>query len=268
MASPAGGVREDDAKAAAAALARLGDALRCTEIAGSTTNLAFLAALAADADFASGDVDTGLIGRKQDELTKPIVPDPRAIASAALAAADNRSALAPSDDPWSTLAGYAHFHPLARQVSLKHGETEIGAEVTALDGHHASVTLAGHDAILLDARRAPRTAQWAGHLTVFDQAGTFAFLVSDPFERAAEATAGGDAIRAPMPGLVKLSRAAKGDAVVKGQPLLILEAMKMEHSITAPHDAIIAEIVSEGAQVSDGTILVRFETVPAAEGAG
>ena len=66
-------------------------------------------------------------------------------------------------------------------------------------------------------------------------------------------------MRAPMPGLVKLVRAAKGDAVSKGQPLLVLEAMKMEHTIAAPHDGVIAEIVAEGAQVTDGTVLVRFE---------
>ena len=61
-----------------------------------------------------------------------------------------------------------------------------------------------------------------------------------------------------MPGLVKLVRAAKGEAVAKGQPLLILEAMKMEHTIAAPHDGIVAEIAVEGAQVTDGTVLVRF----------
>ena len=68
-----------------------------------------------------------------------------------------------------------------------------------------------------------------------------------------------------MPGLVKIVRAAKGDAVSKGQPLLVLEAMKMEHTIVAPRDAVLAEIVSEGAQVTDGTVLVWF--AEASEGA-
>jgi 3-methylcrotonyl-CoA carboxylase alpha subunit len=66
-----------------------------------------------------------------------------------------------------------------------------------------------------------------------------------------------------MPGLVKLVRVAKGDAVSKGQPLLVLEAMKMEHAIAAPHDATVAEIVKEGQQVTDGVVLVRFEAAPA-----
>ena len=85
------------------------------------------------------------------------------------------------------------------------------------------------------------------------------FAVADPFAEAEASAAGGDAIRAPMPGLVKVVRAAAGDPVVKGQPLLVLEAMKMEHPVNAPHDGTVAEIASEGAQVSEGTILVRFE---------
>jgi len=62
---------------------------------------------------------------------------------------------------------------------------------------------------------------------------------------------------------VKLVRVQKGDAVIKGQPLLVLEAMKMEHGIGAPHDAVVAEIVGEGRQVTDGDVLVRFEATPA-----
>jgi 3-methylcrotonyl-CoA carboxylase alpha subunit len=108
-----------------------------------------------------------------------------------------------------------------------------------------------------------RVARWPGHLALFSDEGSFTFAVSDPFERSADAAASADAIRAPMPGLVKLVRVEKGDAVAKGQSLLVLEAMKMEHSITAPHDATIAEILVEGRQVTDGEVLVRFEIAPA-----
>ena len=83
------------------------------------------------------------------------------------------------------------------------------------------------------------------------------FAIPDPFERSEEAAGKADTLRAPMPGLVKIVRAARR-AVSKGQPLLVLEAMKMEHTIVAPRDGVIAEIVSEGAQVTDGTVLVRF----------
>jgi 3-methylcrotonyl-CoA carboxylase alpha subunit len=67
-----------------------------------------------------------------------------------------------------------------------------------------------------------------------------------------------------MPGLVKIVRAAAGDAVKKGQPLLVLEAMKMEHTIAASHDGVVAEIAGEGDQVTDGTVLVRFKEEQAA----
>ena len=105
----------------------------------------------------------------------------------------------------------------------------------------------------------PRFALWPGHVTLFSEGLAFDFAIADPFAKAAEAEAGTASMRAPMPGLVKLVRAAKGDMVTKGQPLLILEAMKMEHTIAAPHDGVVAEIVVEGSQITDGMVLVRFE---------
>ena len=107
-------------------------------------------------------------------------------------------------------------------------------------------------------KRPPRAARWPGHVKVFCDGAAFDFAVDDPFARAVEAEAGTASLRAPMPGLVKLVRAAAGDNVIKGQSLLVLEAMKMEHTIAAPHDGVIAEIAREGAQITDGTVLVRF----------
>ena len=247
------------AKDRQAALDALATALAQTEIAGSTVNTAFLAALATDADFAAGDVDTGLIGRHQEALTAIAPPSGEIIAAAALAAA-GAGALQKTDDPWSALAGYAHFHAVARRTRLRHGEDDILARISvrpdgrfevALDAPYESVN--SHDL-----RAAPRLARWPGHVTVFEGAVGYNFLVPDPLARSDEAAAASGSLRAPMPGLVKLVRAAKGEAVTKGQPLLILEAMKMEHTIAASHDGVIAEIATEGAQVTDGTVLVRF----------
>jgi 3-methylcrotonyl-CoA carboxylase alpha subunit len=238
-----------------AALQALGKALRATEVAGSTTNLPFLAALAADADFAAGDVDTGLIGRKQDALTRIPPPNARAVAAAALAACGVGERTA-GDDPWSGLAGYAHFHPLARRIELTFDGQAINATVAAREGGRFDVTIEGEDRTLSSARP-DRVALWPGHVTVFDGTAGHTFGVPDPFAASSEA-ASGDSMRAPMPGLVKLVRAAPGEEVAKGQPLLILEAMKMEHTIAAPHDGRIEEIVAEGAQVTDGSVLVKF----------
>ena len=67
-------------------------------------------------------------------------------------------------------------------------------------------------------------------------------------------------VAAPMPGLVKTVLVAEGDTVAKGQRLLVLEAMKMEHTLTAPFDGKVAELdASEGAQVSEGALLARVE---------
>lgn len=241
------------------ALIALGTALSQTEIAGSTVNTGFLAALAADADFAAGDVDTGLIARHQQALTAVPPPSGETIAAAALAASGARD-LPSSDDPWSSLAGYAHFHAVARSTLLKFGEQEIGARVSVRpDGRFEVALDAPYDSVnSRDLRAAPRLARWPGHVTVFDGAIGYGFAVPDPLARADEAAAASVSLRAPMPGLVKLVRAGKGESVIKGQPLLILEAMKMEHTIAAPHDGVIAEIAAEGAQVTDGTVLVRF----------
>ncbi|CAN7633534.1 acetyl/propionyl/methylcrotonyl-CoA carboxylase subunit alpha [Mesorhizobium sp. LjRoot246] len=247
------------AKDRQAALEALGTALSRTEIAGSTVNTAFLAALAADPDFAAGDVDTSLIARHQEALTEVAPPSGETVAAAALAAS-GAGVLPPSDDPWSSLAGYAHFHSVARRTWLKFGEDDIAAKVSVRPDGRFQVALDKpyENTNSHDFRAAPRLARWPGHITVFEGAVGYTFVVSDPLARADEAAAGAGSLRAPMPGLVKLVRVAKGDAVIKGQPLLILEAMKMEHSIAAPHDGVIAEIATEGAQVTDGTVLVRF----------
>ncbi|MER8639174.1 acetyl/propionyl/methylcrotonyl-CoA carboxylase subunit alpha [Mesorhizobium sp. M1365] len=245
------------------ALIALGTALSQTEIAGSTVNTGFLAALAADADFAAGDVDTGLIARHQQALTAVPPPSGETIAAAALAASGARD-LPSSDDPWSSLAGYAHFHAVARRTLLKFGEQEIVTRVSVRpDGRFEVALDAPYDSVnSRDLRAAPRLARWPGHVTVFDGAIGYGFAVPDPLARADEAAAASVSLRAPMPGLVKLVRAGKGESVIKGQPLLILEAMKMEHTIAAPHDGVIAEIAAEGAQVTDGTVLVRFVEEP------
>ncbi|MER8776603.1 acetyl/propionyl/methylcrotonyl-CoA carboxylase subunit alpha [Mesorhizobium sp. M0977] len=245
------------------ALTALGAALSQTEIAGSTVNTAFLAALAADADFAAGDVDTDLIARHQQALTAVPPPSGETIAAAALAAS-GAGDLPSSDDPWSSLAGYAHFHAAARRTLLRFGEQGIVARVSVRpDGRFEVALDAPYDsANSHDLRAAPRLARWPGHVTVFEGAIGYGFAVPDPLARADEAAAASGSLRAPMPGLVKLVRAGKGEAVIKGQPLLILEAMKMEHTIAAPHDGVIAEIAAEGAQVTDGTVLVRFAEEP------
>ncbi len=254
----------------ATALDALDTALTSTQIAGSVTNIAFLSALARNADFAAGDVDTGLIDRKQDGLTLSAEAGEKVIAMAALVASGVRDRSVEAD-PWGAISGYAHFNPVSRRTRLKSGDATITAHVSpradgrfdvSLDGGGREYTLAAPDAEGAD--RDIGIALWPGHATLFEGGHAYNFAIPDPLAQAADAAAGGDSMRAPMPGLVKVLRASAGDAVLKGQPLLVLEAMKMEHTIAAPHDGVVAEIVAEGAQVTDGMVLVRFEEADAA----
>jgi 3-methylcrotonyl-CoA carboxylase alpha subunit len=164
------------------------------------------------------------------------------------------------DDPWSAFAGYAHFHRLARQVVLFHGDEEIAASVAVRADGRVDVVLPEGEPLTLDPAQPVRASLWPGHVTIFEGAQSHNFAIPDPFARSEEAAGKADTLRAPMPGLVKIVRAAAGDAVTRGQPLLVLEAMKMEHSIAATHDGVLAEIVAEGTQVTDGMVLVRFES--------
>ncbi len=239
------------------ALDALRAALAETEIAGSVVNTAFLAALASDPDFAAGDVDTGMIGLRQEELTATPAATARHVA-AAVVAAEGFSPEPAAAEPWAALAGYAHFQPLAKTVALGHDGEEIRARLAVAANGNVRVDTMGETVWLAPGGSRLATARWPGHVSVFAGAASHTFAVHDPFADAEAAAAGGDALRAPMPGLVKLARAAAGDSVAKGQPLLMLEAMKMEHTIAAPHDGVIEEIVPEGTQVTDGAILVRF----------
>jgi 3-methylcrotonyl-CoA carboxylase alpha subunit len=90
--------------------------------------------------------------------------------------------------------------------------------------------------------------------------GGFHFGVPDPLARAGAVGAGAGVVEAPMPGLVKAVFATAGQAVTAGQRLAILEAMKMEHTLTAARDGIVAEVlVAEGAQVEARAAIVRLE---------
>jgi 3-methylcrotonyl-CoA carboxylase alpha subunit len=241
-----------------AALGALADALDHTEIAGSVTNVPFLARLARDPDFAGGNIDTGLIGRRQAVLTAVEPAGMQIKALAAFAASGAKPPASAAPDPWDAFDGYAHFHPLAREILLGEEGRETVATIEARGGGRYEVGIGGAVFPLSDKNVKGRVALWPGHVTVFEGAVGHTFPVPDPLQREAGEAGGGHSLRAPMPGLVKLVRAAAGENVEKGQPLLVLEAMKMEHTIAAPHDGVIEEIAAEGAQVTDGALLVKF----------
>ncbi|SPF75939.1 Acetyl-/propionyl-coenzyme A carboxylase alpha chain [Aliiroseovarius pelagivivens] len=242
----------------AAALRMLSSALSHTEVAGSVTNLAFLGALTRHEGFAAGDVDTGLIERDLDALTAEPGPSLSDIGAAALCALD---LLKREGTGFTLWGGQNHF------VTLTHAEEQFDVVVTSYGADRHMITV-GEDqieALCLNGQwkmggdRGPRVAKAGNVVTVFAQSG-LEFYVSDPLDQDAGAGAGAGVIEAPMPGLVKAVFATAGQEVKEGDRLAILEAMKMEHSLEAARDGVVAEVLcADGDQVEAGAPLIRLE---------
>jgi len=244
----------------AAALSKMRQALAGCEVAGTVTNLEFLGALCAHEGFAKGDVDTGLIARDIDALTASEEVSDKIVAQAALAVSGVL------DQPSDAL-GFSLWRPLRHAVYLRRGEEEITAKIKFLSADEVAVEINDTE---VTATRTPKGWRMGGKLvakavvangevTVFENYGV-AFEVVDPLDRSAAGGAVGNVIEAPMPGLVKAVFVKAGEAVAEGDRLAILEAMKMEHSLLAARDGMVAEVLAEaGGQVEAGAALIRLE---------
>ena len=239
------------------ALGTLVEALEATEIAGTITILGFLAALAKDQDFAAGRVDTGLIARKTQALAAKPEATPNMLAKAFLASSG--LAMAQTDDVWDSLNGYRHYGVEPVMTTLLQNDEKLCAAI-AVVGDKTRISF--DDAVISlelpdSANVVAGTALWPGHVSVFAKGHTLDFNIPDPFSAGLEVVSSGK-MTSPMPGLVKFVYAKAGQKVAKGNALLVLEAMKMEHVIVAPRDGTIAEIAIAGSQVSDGAVLAVF----------
>jgi 3-methylcrotonyl-CoA carboxylase alpha subunit len=225
------------------ALAGLARALDEVEIWPVRTNAAFLAEAVSHPEFMAGAVDTGFIPRHIDSLVPPPEPDESIwrLAAAAMAGSEFGEG-GREDDPWQRLEGFRLNGPDDLRVAVSHrGETRV------IDRSSPAPMAAG-------------SATYADKLVVFYQGQAFGF--DWPGEAGAGAGAGASdgALLSPMPGRVLSVEVRQGDRVAKGQKLLTLEAMKMEHSLVAPFEGVVAELhAAAGAQVSEGTLLVRVE---------
>ncbi len=201
------------------------------------TNAGFLFNALLDGDFGSGRIDTGFIERKLDELVPKPEPD-EAIWRAA-------AAVASAEEEGDPLAGLAGFRLNARETAAvplgRHGEFRA----VALDDEQPMAAASG----FRDDER----------VVVFYEGQAY------EFERSARgsglgAGASDGAIVAPMPGKVTSVDVSQGDKVAKGQRLLTLEAMKMEHGLVAPFDGVVVELNTKAsAQVSEGTVLAKID---------
>jgi 3-methylcrotonyl-CoA carboxylase alpha subunit len=189
------------------------------------TNSAFLINALDHPDFVAGTVDTGLIGRDGDAMTEEPVPTNQALTNAAMA-----------------------MVPRSLQSGFRLNASDVRSAPFLLDGKRVEVELHGPGA------EEPSPAMLVA------EGGSVWQLTPWRAEGSAGAAAGDGAILSPMPGKVIAVEVAAGDKVSKGQKLLTLEAMKMEHSLTAPFDGVVAELnATAGTQVQVEALLVRIE---------
>jgi 3-methylcrotonyl-CoA carboxylase alpha subunit len=251
----------------AAALNMLTAALADCHIAGPETNLAFLGALSRHPDFRRGQFDTGLIARDLSDLVDHAPPPADVVAVAALGAI---GLLAGKDD----LSGFRHWSHAESYASLLHKGDRLERHITKIsrglyrvegDGTAMELTVTAMGGTRYALRQGAVSSQvnlvvQHSSVTVFGDGLNFRFSIPDALDSGSHVEAGGDAIMAPMHGLVRSISATPGQTITRGMSLVMLEAMKMEHVLTAPRDGVIAEIMmAVGDQVAEGSLLLTLE---------
>ncbi|MGQ0665047.1 MAG: ATP-binding protein [Pseudomonadota bacterium] len=265
-----------------AALARLRGALGGCEIVGLATNLAFLSALAAHPALAAGELDTDFIPRHRAELVaehRPASDTVLALAALAVllarrqrAGAAARAAADPYS-PWSLAHGWRLNDEGHHDLRLREGEVEValrahfrrGGFVLDLPGGRleaqGELGANGRLAAELGGTRIEVSIVRRGdELTVLAQGQAHRLVLLDPLAAAAAAEVGGGLLTAPMPGRIVAVKVKAGERVKRGAPLLVLEAMKMEHTIAAPADGVVERLgVALGDQVEEGVELIGLK---------
>jgi len=261
---------------------RMQEALAETEILGVTTNLAFLERVVRHPAFLAGDTDTAFIERHRAELLPEAgaAPAEALVAAAARAFVDEQSAIASlPPSPWNDTRGWRLNAPALRKMELRGNDDvvhTVEAEANA-DGARVRIGMASHNVVLgpreddrmqiaLDSETYfARVARLDDFFSVTTPQGRFEFTLVDPFHYEPADALPDARLTALMPGRVVKVMAAAGDKVAKGQALMILEAMKMEHTITSPRDGVIERVAfREGELVPADAVLVAFRENPVA----
>jgi acetyl-CoA/propionyl-CoA carboxylase biotin carboxyl carrier protein len=246
------------------ARARLVGALGHTAVLGVTTNTPFLRALLTDPDVVAGRLDTGLIERRGEALTVLAPPSSAVFAAAALFELHEAEPAGAVVDPWDVPDGWrfgepawtvrrlqaAGGDPVTVRVRGRADDAQVwvgdGVPMAASahrDGDRLTVTLDGvtHRFAVVHAD---------GTLWLAAEGRVTALREHERLRSATEGAAGDGVVTAPMPGTVTVVQAAVGDQVSAGTPLLVVEAMKMEHVLTAPVDGTVTALaVTAGQQV-------------------
>ena len=245
------------------ALSRMSDALGQTQIVGLSTNVAFLKRLVESQAFVAADLDTGLIAKNHAALF-PEEQGPSdavlALATAAVLAREERRA---GNDPWSSRTGWRVNQTYVRGLRLGAREVQLtyGHRGYQFNGTRLTVSNVGLDfSLMLGEQPVRGTVVFESEtLHVFHGGFVTHLDLFDPIAHAGEDDSHAGKLVAPMPGKIVALLTKSGIAVKKGTALLVMEAMKMEHTITAPFDGSVSEyLFSAGDQVAEGAELLKF----------
>ena len=256
----------------AQALARLAAALADVHIVGVANNVDFLARLVENPRFASAQLDTGLIEHESARLfatEAAVANDVLALACARLVVDETA---AETGDPWSLARGWRLNTTYTRDIVFKseRGVHDVDLEYTR-DGYvfrhgalHAPLAIVAAQGTRLEVRFADRAfaadvIRDEDDLHVFANGRHRVVALVDVIAHAGESEFENGGLAAPMPGRVIAIHVARGAHVSKGTPLLVMEAMKMEHTIIAPADGTVDDFLyGVGEQVAEGAALVAF----------
>ncbi|TDG05611.1 acetyl/propionyl/methylcrotonyl-CoA carboxylase subunit alpha [Paraburkholderia guartelaensis] len=265
-----GATRED-------ALARMKRALEACEVVGPHTNVEFLQRLVTCEPFASADLDTGLIERNHEALFSPQQkPVREALALACAALLGREGGAAHGASPWHALSHWRLNSGFAQTLSWRDVESDTAFTVAHThDGGEETLAYAGHEAryswwrsegvdeygaTIGDRRVTGRVFIDGDVFHVFCLGTAMAFEWQNLLAHAADAEHGEGRLTAPMPGKVIAVLVEPGAVVEKGAPLIVMEAMKMEHTIGAPAAGKVTEVLyGVGDQVADGAQLLVLE---------
>jgi len=259
------------------ALNNMNAALAETYIAGVKTNVAFLSALCRSGNFSEGRIDTGLIEREMDSLLSDGKVGEIDVAIAALIYF--RDGCSETEKVFDgRLDGWTHWGGGNSWIDLIFGDQAYSCSVENMDVgiYRVGIGTENFDPLEMQVLDDPQSADfsivfWNGGsrrmkciregngLTIVGGGKTLVFQLADGLDGDFLEESNTDLISAPMPGLIKIIHVKNGDSVEKDQPLMVLEAMKMEHSLVAPREGVVENIhVKTGSQIEDGDLLISF----------
>ncbi|HWP12786.1 MAG TPA: biotin/lipoyl-containing protein, partial [Ramlibacter sp.] len=256
------------------ALARLDEALAQTHIVGLATNVQFLRHAVRSPSFAQANLDTHLISREQALLFNQEPVGLPLAAAAAVAQALLQEKAAEGGDPFSKRDGWRSHGVTVRRFAFEFGGEPGEAQLAYLHDGGLNLTV-GNLSGMLTFTQTPRgiDLDFAGQRLlvsvyadgetdhVFSARGATQILAIDLLAHAGETHSESGRLTAPMPGKVLSFAVKAGDKVSKGQALAVMEAMKMEHTIIAPADGVVAELMfAPGDQVIEGAELLTLES--------